>query len=241
MDIEAAAIGVAARCVRYRESFRLVDIMEGFMDENQCAARSEEFPFFAMLDRMQYINRWGLMRNNKTENIKEHSMDVAMVAQALAVIRGAFFPNDGRAAVDPHYVVALALFHDATEIITGDLPTPIKYKNPEITKTYKEIEGQAANTLLGLLPEEMRSFYRGLLLPESTGKANAEACALVKAADKVCAYTKCVIEETAGNREFSVAKESLLSAVEACHLPEVDYFMTHFLPSYGQTLDQISR
>ena len=199
----------------------------------------EYFSFFAMLDRMQYINRWGLMRNTKTENNKEHTMDVAVVSHALVLIRNRFFPGS-EPAIDPLFAAAVGLFHDATEIITGDLPTPVKYKNREITSSYKEIEKQAKERLLTLLPNELRDDYRRLFSPDMANPVESAAVELVKAADKICAYIKCVLEEKAGNREFCVAKEAIYEAILKINLPEVDYFMEHFVPSYGQTLDQIS-
>ncbi len=197
------------------------------------------FPFFAMLDRMQYINRWGLMRNNRTENIKEHSMDVAMVAHALATIRNQLF-RDPNTETDPLLVIGIALFHDASEIITGDLPTPIKYRNPEIMNAYKRLEDQAAEQLLLLLPEEMRGEYRRLFCPDLSNPREAEANRLVKAADRICAYIKCVSEEKSGNTEFISAKATILESIMNLGLPEADYFMANFVPAYGMTLDQIS-
>lgn len=200
---------------------------------------SKTFSFFAMIDRMQYINRWGLMRNNRTENIKEHSLDVAMVAHALATIRNAVVPG-GRENIDPLLVMGIALFHDATEIITGDLPTPIKYHNPEIMNAYKIVEEQASETLLSLLPEEMRGEYRRLFCPDLSDITQREARVLVKAADRICALIKCISEEKSGNREFLSAKQTIIESIDAIELPEVKYFMNHFIPSYGMTLDQIS-
>lgn len=200
---------------------------------------SSQYSFYAMLDRMQYINRWGLMRNNRTENIKEHSMDVAIVAHALAVIRNTICLN-ARQKVDPQFVMGVAMLHDATEIITGDLPTPIKYRNPEITRAYKNVEGQATDTLLSLLPEELRGEYRELFCPDRSDPIKDEAYHLVKAADRICAYIKCVTEENSGNREFSSAKMSILASIDTLDYPEVTYFMEHFIPAYGMTLDEIS-
>ena len=201
-------------------------------------SESESFSFFAMLDRMQYIHRWGLMRNHQQENIKEHTMDVVVISHALALIRNHFF-LDRYSPVDETKTVLTALFHDATEIITGDLPTPIKYRNNEIKRVYKDIEGQAAESLLSLLPENMREWYRPLLTPDM--EEDKDAVALVKAADKICAYIKCIVEESVGNREFIYAKQTILTDIEKLNLPEVEYFMTHFTAAYGQTLDQNSK
>ena len=198
------------------------------------------YSFYAMMDRMQYINRWGLMRNNRTENIKEHSMDVAIVAHALAIIRNRFF-GEGRLPVDPQQVAVYALFHDATEIITGDLPTPIKYRNPEITRAYKEVEGQASETLLSLLPEELRAEYRKVLCPDISEPSKKDEVVLVKAADRICAYIKCITEENSGNKEFVSAKKTIYESIQKFEDPEIAYFLEHFIPAYGRTLDQISQ
>jgi len=206
---------------------------------NQDNNAESQYSFYAMLDRMQYISRWGLMRNNRTENIKEHSMDVAIVAHALAVIRNTICLNE-RPKVDPLFVMGVAMLHDATEIITGDLPTPIKYRNPEITQAYKNVEGQATDTLLSLLPKELRGEYRELFCPDRSDPIKDEAYHLVKAADRICAYIKCVTEENSGNREFSSAKMSILASIDTLDYPEVTYFMEHFIPAYGMTLDEIS-
>ena len=207
-------------------------------DDPSTTGEKTDFSFYAMLDRMQYINRWGLMRNNRTENIKEHSMDVAMISHALATIRNCICP-EGRPKVDPLYAMGLAMLHDASEIITGDLPTPIKYHNPQITEAYKQIEGQATDTLLSLLPEAMRDEYMGLFCPDRTDPMKDGAYHIVKAADRICAYIKCISEENSGNREFSSAKMGIRDSIDRIHLPEVAYFMEHFMPAYGMTLDQI--
>jgi 5'-deoxynucleotidase len=208
-------------------------------DGTQNRDKQTEYSFYAMLDRMQYINRWGLMRNNRTENIKEHSMDVAIIAHALAVIHNGIC-LEGREKVDPLRVMGLAIFHDATEIITGDLPTPIKYHNPDMTRAYKEIEGQATETLLSHLPENMRADYRSLMSPDRSEPVQDSEYHLVKAADRICAYIKCVSEEHSGNREFASAKNGILDSISALPDPEVAYFMEHFSKAYGMTLDQIS-
>ena len=214
------------------------------MNERQCPESdrlNEPRPFaiFAMLDRMQYINRWGLMRNNRTENIKEHSMDVAMVAHALATIRQTVFA-DPSPAVDPLLVMGIALFHDASEIVTGDLPTPIKYKNPEIMKAYYDLEDLASELLIHLLPSEMRGEYRRLFCPDLSKSDEAEAYRLVKAADRICAYIKCISEAKSGNTEFISAQKTIMDSIVSLNLREADYFMERFIPAYGMTLDQIS-
>lgn len=192
---------------------------------------SDQYPFFAYLSRMRYINRWGLMRNTFQENIQEHSHMVAVLAHALAVIRRDLFGGD----LDPEHAAVLALYHDAPEILTGDLPTPVKYYNPEIREAYREVEEVSARRLLSMLPEALRPAYEPLLLedPES------EYHALVKAADKLSAYIKCVEEVKAGNTEFRQAAEQTYHILEDSPLPEVAYFLEHFLPGFSLTLDEL--
>ena len=205
--------------------------------------KREEYGFFAMIDRMQYIGRWALMRNSRTENIKEHSFDVAVIAHCLTVLHNKFEKdNEGAILPDPYKVQAYALYHDCTEILTGDLPTPIKYRNKEITKAYKEVESEAAASLVELLPEDeaMRAEYMDLLAPEITTEEDKLIHKLVKAADKIAAYIKCLREESTGNGEFSAAKVSTGKIIRDMNMPEVDYFMDHFVPSYGYTLDKIT-
>lgn len=187
--------------------------------------------FFALISRMRYIGRWGLMRNTFQENIQEHSHMVAVLAHALAVIRRDLFGGD----LDPEHAAMLALYHDAPEILTGDLPTPVKYYNPEIREAYREVEEVSARRLLSMLPEALRPAYESLLLedPES------EYHALVKAADKLSAYIKCVEEVKAGNTEFRQAAEQTYRILEDSPLPEVAYFLEHFLPGFSLTLDEL--
>ncbi|NLT11677.1 MAG: 5'-deoxynucleotidase [Clostridiaceae bacterium] len=206
---------------------------------NSDSGYDQQHSFFAMIDRMQYINRWGLMRNNRTENLKEHSMDVAVVAHALATIRKTYFPEN-HPQVDPLQVMGIALFHDASEIITGDLPTPIKYRNDEIRNAYKKVENQASLTLLGLLPEPMRKEYAQFFCNEQDDCISIETYKIVKAADRICAYIKCISEEMTGNKEFLSAKATVIRSIERIELSEVDYFMQHFLPAYGKSLDEIT-
>jgi len=196
----------------------------------------EEFQlshFFAYLSRMKFIQRWGLMRNTYQENIQEHSLQVAMVAHGLAIIRNKFF--GGR--VNPERVLALAVCHEASEVITGDLATPIKYFIPEISRAYKEIERIAAKKLLAMLPEELRKEYNGLFF---IGEEDAEHWKIVKAADKICAYLKCIEEIKAGNQEFSKAMKAIKSQIDQMDYPEVKYFMEHFVPSFSLTLDELN-
>lgn len=190
-----------------------------------------ENAFFALAARMRNIRRWGLMRNSFEENLLEHSQMTAMLAHALAVIRRDVF---GLPA-DPEKAAAAALYHDMSEIITGDLPTPVKYLNDDIRNSYKAVEAQAEGQLLNLLPAEMRPAYGDLLRG-----GDESVHALVKAADKLSAYIKCVEELRAGNQEFRSAEQQIRTALEASELPEVRYFMEHFLPSFGMTLDELT-
>lgn len=189
--------------------------------------------FFAYLSRMKYIQRWSLMRNIVPENIQEHSLQVATIAHALAIIRNKLFNG----SVDPDRVTVIAVFHDISEVITGDLPTPIKYFNPEIKTAYKKIEENAVNRILGLLPEEIKDEYQAILLNENEDEAHL---ALVKAADKLSAYIKCLEELSAGNTEFSQAEKTIRKTLEDSPLPEVKYFMENFIPSFQLTLDDLS-
>ena len=191
-----------------------------------------QFSFFAYLSRMRYINRWGLMRNTFQENVQEHSHMVAVLAHTLAVIRRDVL---GRPA-DPGLAAAAALYHDAPEILTGDLPTPIKYYSPDIRDAYKQVEQVSADKLLDMLPAELRGAYEPLVREDY----DPDTRALVKAADKLSAYIKCVEELKAGNNEFRQAAEQTLEALKGYGLPEVDYFMERFLPAFGLTLDELS-
>jgi 5'-deoxynucleotidase len=189
--------------------------------------------FFAYLSRMKFIKRWGLMRNTYPENVQEHSLRVAQIAHALALIKNRLYGG----SVDPDRVAVLALYHDAGEVLIGDLPSPIKYFNPEIHKAYREIESSAVEKLVSMMPNELAGDYREVLKGQSTQPEQEE---LVKAADKICAYIKCLEEAVSGNREFSKAEEALRAAVEAIQLPEVEYFLKTFIPSFRLTLDELS-
>lgn len=194
----------------------------------------EQSHFFAILSRMKYINRWGLMRNTRNENISEHSLDVAVLAHALAVLRNRRFGGN----VDPGRAALLGLYHDATEIFTGDLPTPVKYDNQKIRDAYKEVEGVAREKLISLLPEDLRPDYANLF---GESVEEPELMALVKAADKLSALIKCVEERRMGNMEFIKAEHSLRHAIADMHLPEAECFLEQFLPSYSLTLDEQDR
>jgi 5'-deoxynucleotidase len=187
---------------------------------------------FAYLARMKFIKRWGLMHTTYPESIQEHSHRVAVIAHTLATIRNRLF--GGR--LDPARAAVLALYHDASEVLTGDLPAPVKYFNPEIRGAYREIETAANQRLLGMVPEALREEYRALFV---TSERDKESWDLVKAADKLCAYLKCVEEVAAGNREFSRAEQALRATVEALPQPEVRYFLDTFAPSLKLTLDEL--
>ena len=186
--------------------------------------------FFAYISRMRFIQRWALMRNTAPENVQEHSHQVAVLAHALAVIRNEKFGG----AVDPGAVAAAALYHDASEILTGDMPTPIKYDNPAIRKAYQDVEAVAEGQLLTMLPEELQAVYAPILTP-----TDPEVLRLVKAADKLSAYIKCVEELKAGNNEFREAAAQTRQALEGYGLPEVDYFLETFMDSFSLTLDEL--
>ena len=179
---------------------------------------------------MKNIARWSLMRNSANENVQEHSHLVAVIAHALAVIRRDVFGLDA----DPGQTAAAALFHDASEILTGDMPTPIKYFSPDIITAYKQVEAVASQKLLSTLPVEMRPAYEALL---PTG--GSDTLPLVKAADALAAYTKCLEELKAGNLEFRLAAEQTRKKLSALEMPEVGYFMEHFIPAFELTLDEL--
>lgn len=193
------------------------------------------FHFFAKLSRMKYIDRWGLMHNTRKENLAEHSFETAMIAHALAVLRNERFGGH----VSPERAALLALFHDASEIITGDLPTPVKYYNGMLREAYAQVEEVARNRLLALLPADLQPVYKPLLDEGKSGTPeDRELFPLIKAADKLSALIKCVEERRMGNMEFSKAEISLREAVRKMSLPEVDCFMEEFLPSYSLTIDE---
>lgn len=192
----------------------------------------KNYHFFAFLSRMKYITRWGLMRNTSTENIQEHSLQVSMLAHALAVISNTFFNGN----VNPDRVTVLAIYHDSNETLTGDLPTPIKYFNPSIQRAYKELEDVSKSKLLSMLPDEMKSEYQKILFFDE----NSAEGRIVKAADRLSAYIKCVEEEKAGNTEFKKAAASILKKITDMQMPEVDYFMENFIPGFKLTLDELN-
>lgn len=196
-----------------------------------------EYGFYAMLNRMKLINRWSLMRNTSQENIQEHSLQVAVLAHALAILRREKFA-DGRICPSPEHVAVLAIFHDASEIITGDMPTPIKYFDPKLRSAYQQAENAANERLLSMLPEEMRVHYQPYF-NGPVGEEEAAAHELVKAADKLAAYTKCLEELSQGNNEFKAAKIQTEQKLNELSLPELDYFVEHYLAAYSLSLDEL--
>lgn len=190
----------------------------------------ETYNFYALASRMKYIHRWGLMKNTSDENVQQHSFDVAVIAHALAVIGNTVFGKNYNA----DHIAVIAMYHDISEIFTGDLPTPVKYQNPEIISAFKNIEHTAKENLLKKLPEDMRSTYKDIFDGE-----HGENGVLVKAADKISAYIKCIEEAISGNKEFKNAEETLKKSIEKMNLPEADYFIKHFVPAYSLTLDEI--
>ena len=190
-----------------------------------------ENQFFSMLSRMKYINRWSLMRNTSKENISEHSLEVAFFAHALGVIKNKRFGGN----IDCNRLAVIAMFHEVSEIITGDLPTPVKYYNPEIKTAYKEVENVAVQKLISYLPDYMKDEYCNLLCKNDDDKYLYK---LVKAADKLSALAKCIEEEKMGNSDFLDAKKTILSYIEQINLPEVNVFLKEFMPAFGLSLDK---
>ena len=188
--------------------------------------------FYALISRMKYISRWSLMRNSVSENIQEHSHMVAVIAHALGVIGNRIYGK----SYNPEHLATVALFHDATEILTGDMPTPIKYQNPDIIRAYHQVEAYAADKLVHMLPAQLRDDYAPLLDPDSHA---SEEYKLVKAADKLSALIKCVEERKAGNSEFASAEQSTRASIVAMGLPEAEYFMEYFMPAFELDLDEL--
>ena len=187
--------------------------------------------FFALISRMRYIERWSLMRNSIHENIQEHSHMVAVIAHALGVIRRDVYGMP----CDPEACAAVALYHDASEILTGDLPTPIKYHDDEIMSAYRRVETIASEKLLAMLPPELKPAFEPILV----GDTQRELYPIVKAADKLSAYIKCIEERKAGNNEFLNAEKQTLEAIHSYGLPEAEYFIEHFIPAFEKTLDEL--
>lgn len=189
------------------------------------------YKFFAFLNRMKYIRRWSLMRSVREENIMEHSQQVSVIAHALALINNKILGG----TVDVNKTVLLAQYHEVGEVITGDLPTPIKYFNPEIKNAYKDLEKGASEKLLNMLPETLKEEYREYILPDE----ETYEYKLVKAADRLSAYLKCVEEVKAGNSEFKKAKTSIGSELKNSKLKEVEYYLKEFAPAFDLTLDEL--
>jgi 5'-deoxynucleotidase len=181
---------------------------------------------------MRHIYRWSLMRNVDRENIMEHSLQVAMIAHGLAVINNKVYNG----SANPEKTALFAIYHDSNETITGDLPTPIKYFNPEIQTSYKGLEELSKDKLLSLLPDFLQDYYKGILFYDETSLEGR----LVKAADRICAYIKCVEESKAGNGEFQKAQKSIQKKIKSLKLPEVEYFMKHFMNNFSLTLDELN-
>ena len=190
------------------------------------------FPFFAYLSRLKLIRRWSLMRNTVPENDAEHSLQVAMIAHAIAVIARDRYGKQ----VDPEHVLSLAVYHDATEVMTGDLPTPVKYHNDELRGAYHRLEELSADRLLSLLPADMQPAFTPYMK-----QASGYEHTLVKAADRISACIKCMEEQRAGNREFDAAAERILTSIQAIDLPEVQDFMKECVPAFSLTLDELNR
>jgi len=193
---------------------------------------TETYDFFAFLSRMRYISRWGLMRNTIPENIQEHSLDVAVIAHALALIRNTYFAGN----LDPSRAALYGIFHDTSEIFTGDMPTPVKHFNPDFKKSFHKLEDRARNKLLAMLPPELAQQYKPLFFFEH----EQEYALIVKAADKIAALVKCVEEEKSGNLEFRRARTEHEEHLLKSSLPEVRYFMETFLPGYRLSLDELN-
>ena len=194
----------------------------------------DESNFCAMMSRMKYIDRWALMRNSCTENICEHSLEVAMIAHMLCVIGNKRFGK----SLDASKAALIGMYHDTTEIITGDMPTPVKYYNDTIQTVFHKIEDAAAETLLSMIPEDLREEFYSLYFKQ---EEDAYLWRLVKAADKFSALIKCMEEKKAGNKEFDSAFKSTKASIAAMELPEADCFMEEFIPAYNKNLDELQK
>lgn len=198
--------------------------------------KKELFPFSALLGRMKYIDRWSLMHNSRKESLSEHTADTALLAHMLCLI-GREYAGTGE-KLRPEVVATAALYHDASEILTGDMPTPVKYKNETLRAAYKSLEHESACAMAGLLPdglqEEIKSYLTGEILGEREKK-------ILKAADRLSAIIKCMEEEKGGNTEFATARKQQLTALHEMGLPEVEYFVEHMLPCFSQNLDELTQ
>jgi len=189
-------------------------------------------PFFAWINRLRWIKRWSLMRNSFNENVMEHSWEVATITHALALIKNKKFGG----VVDVNAVTVMALYHDVSEVITADMPTPVKYYSEMIETAYKTIERQAVVELLDTLPSDLKNEYEPILIE---GNRDEEFVRIIKAADSLSAYIKCQLESVAGNTEFSTAEKKIKCALMKMDMPEVEYFMDEFIPCYGRNLDTL--
>lgn len=188
--------------------------------------------FFAFLKRMRFINRWSLMRNTETENIQEHSLEVAMVAHNLAALKNEYFGGN----LDVNKVAVIAMYHEVSEIFTGDMPTPIKYFDPKLRSLYGEVENLAQEKMLSTLPKRLQAVYKPYIVDAET----LPEWPIVKAADTLSAYMKCVNELHAGNDEFKEAHDTILAKLESLNMPEVDMFIEEYVPALSQSLDQLN-
>ncbi len=191
------------------------------------------YPFFAMLSRLKYISRWALMRNSSVETLSDHSIEAAFIAHSLALIGNRRLGKN----YDANRVAVMAMYHDVTEILTGDMPTPIKYKNEALKKAYKEVEKEAADRLCSMLPEDLKEDYAQILSPTDNDR---ELCVLVKAADKICALIKCLEEKKLGNSEFKTAEKENLKQIKNLGCNEADIFLNEFLKAYSLNLDELT-
>ncbi|MBQ3499642.1 MAG: 5'-deoxynucleotidase [Clostridia bacterium] len=192
------------------------------------------YNFFAMFSRMKYIDRWALMRNTRKENLSEHTLEVAAIAHALAVISN----EKHGTALNAERAALLGIYHDMPEIITGDMPTPIKYGNPQLKQAYKAVERETAAQLVSMLPEYMQESYKGFFVKED---ADAELWRLVKAADKISAFIKCIEEEKAGNTEFNSAKNATFATISALDIPAAKTFLDEFIAAFDLDLDELQQ
>ncbi|MDQ5983815.1 MAG: 5'-deoxynucleotidase [Eubacteriales bacterium SKADARSKE-1] len=199
------------------------NLLQNYIDSNNSKSGS---CFLSFLFRMKYVNRWNVLKKIKNENLEEHSFEVAIIAHALATIKNQYFNGN----INTERVAILALFHDAPEIITDDMPTPIKYHSLDMKKIYDKIESDAINELLGLLPDKMRNSYIPLLKPSDEDK---ELWNIVKAADTLCALIKCLEEKNSGNTDFAIAEKSIIKSIQALKSDEVNFFIKEFMPSFG--------
>ncbi len=189
--------------------------------------------FFAFIFRMKYINRWALMRNTRNENVSEHSLEVSVIAHALALIQKNRLGNQ---TINPEKVALYAIYHDSSEILTGDMPTPVKYFNQSINSAYKDLEHKASNSILNMLPEYLINEYKDIFIPKPEDKI---IWTTIKAADKICAYLKCIDEENAGNKEFINAKNATLKALKEMKRKDVEIFLEEFVDGFSLTLDEV--